>query len=159
MADLASGLFDGASGAEALVINAIANEALKIGSPVQYVDAAAGEIFPRVAHPTASTVPVIGVVVGGDNNGIWVDGTTVNDGEAAAAAGETVKVCIYGRCKVRVDGNAAAVVAGVSQLAYDADGVADVATATDYAFAIAMQDSTNATDAILCQVQATGVQT
>ena len=159
MADLALGLFDGEAGAEAIVINAIANEALLIGSPVQWVDAASGEKMPRVAHPTAVTVPVIGVVVGGDNNGIWVDGTTTNDGLAAAAAGEVVRVCTFGRCKVRVDGAGTAVAAGVSLLSYDTDGVAEVAVATDFAFALAGQDATGTTDAIICNVNPTGVQT
>ena len=159
MADLALGLFDGEAGAEAVVINAIANEALKIGSPVQWVDAASGEKMPRVAHPTAATVPVIGVVVGGDNNGIYKDGTTTNDGDAAAAAGEVVRVCTFGRCKVRVNGSGTAVAAGVSQLAYSADGIAVVAVATAFAFGIAGQDATGNTDAIICNVNPTGVQT
>lgn len=159
MADKAGGIFDGAAGAEALVINATANEALKIGSPVIYVTAAAGEIFPRVAHPAANTEAMIGVVVGGDNNGIWDDGTLTNDGEAAAAAGEVVKVCISGRCKVRVDGAVAAIVINDKLEGADADGVARKAQLTGFAFAIALQASTADTDAILCQVYPMGIQT
>ncbi len=157
MADKALGIFDGAAGAEALVINAIADEALKIGSPVTIIAAGSGEKLPRVAHPAAKTDAIIGVVVGGDNNGIFVDGTTTNDGDAAAAAGETVRVCIYGRCKVRVDGAGTAVAAGVSLLAYDADGVAEVAVATEYVFGVAAQDATGTTDAIICMVSPQGV--
>ncbi len=157
MADKAAGIFDGGAGAEAIEINMIANEAMKIGSPVQAFDAGSGEIFPRAAHPSSNLVPVIGVVTGGDNNGIWVDGTVTNDGLAAAAAGEVVKVCIFGRCKVRVDGDTAgAVVAGVSRLAYVSDGLADVALATENAFAVAGQDATAAFDAIICFVNDAG---
>jgi len=157
MADKAAGIFDGGAGAEAIEINLIANEAMKIGSPCQLFDAASGEIMPRAGHPTSNLVPVVGVVTGGDNNGIWVDGTTTNDGNAAAAAGEVVKVCILGRCKVRVDGDTAgAVVAGVSRLAYVSDGLADVALATEEAFAVAGQDSAGASDAIICFVNDAG---
>jgi len=159
MADLALGLFDGEAGAEAVVINAIANEALAIGSPVIWIDAATGEKMPRVGHPAAATEPVIGVVTGGDNNGIYVDGTLTNDGLAAAAAGEVVRVCIGGRCKVRVNGSGTAVAAGTSRLAFSADGIAVVAVATAYAFAIAGQDATGNTDAIICLIQPTGIQT
>lgn len=159
MADLIGGIFDGAAGAEALVINAIANEAIKIGSPVVFVAPASGEIFPRVAHPAAATDEIIGVVVGGDNNGIWVDGSTTNDGDAAAAAGEVVKVCTQGRCKVRVKADGTNITAGADQLTYQADGFADVATATDWAFAVALTTATGATDAILCYVNPTGIKT
>lgn len=159
MADLIGGIFDGAAGAEALVVNAIANEAIKIGSPVVYVAPASGEIFPRVAHPAAATDEIIGVVVGGDNNGIWVDGTTTNDGDAAAAAGEVVKVCIFGRCKVRVKADATNTVAGATPLTYQADGFADAALVTDYTFGVALTAATGAADAILCLVNPTGVQT
>ena len=158
MADKAAGIFDGGAGAEAIEINLIANEAMKIGSPVQLFDAASGEIMPRAGHPTSNLVPVVGVVTGGDNNGIWVDGTLTNDGNAAAAAGEVVKVCIFGRCKCRVDGDTAgAFVAGVSRLAYKADGVADVALVTENAFAVAGQDATGAFDAIIVFVNDTGL--
>jgi len=158
MADKALGLFDGEAGAEAIVINAIANEALKIGSIVSLLAAATGEIMPRVAHPALSTSTAIGVVTGGDNNGIYVDGLLANDGDAAAAAGEVVRVCIFGRCKIRVDGNAGAIVVG-NGLAFDADGVADLAVVTDYTVPLAGQGSTVATDAILCFVNPTGIQT
>jgi len=159
MADLIGGIFDGAAGAEALVVNAIANEAIKIGSPVVYVAPASGEIFPRVAHPAAATDEIIGVVVGGDNNGIWVDGTVVNDGEAAAAAGEVVKVCIFGRCKVRVKADGVNIVAGANPLTYLSDGIADSALVTDYTFGVALTTTSGVEDAILCLVNPTGVQT
>lgn len=158
MADKALGLFDGEAGAEAVVINAIANEALKIGSIVSFAAAATGEIMPRVAHPAAATSPAIGVVTGGDNNGIYVDGLVANDGDAAAAAGEVVRVCILGRCKIRVDGAASAIVVGEA-LAYASDGVAGDAAVTDFTVAFAGQASTVATDAIICLVNPTGVQT
>jgi len=158
MADKAAGIFDGGAGAEAIEINAIANEALKIGSPVALLAAASGEIFARVAHPAAKTNVIIGVVTGGDNNGIWVDGTTTNDGNAAAAAGEVVKVCIFGRCKVRVDGNVSNIAVG-EQLSFDADGFARETEATSFTFGVAQQASTADGDAILCYVQPTGIKT
>ena len=161
MTDKYPGLFDGAADSAAIVINAIANEAMDIGSPVNFVAPATGEIAPRVAL-IATNGHVGGVVVGGDANGIWVDGTTTNDGSAAAAAGDTVKICTQGRCKVRVDGSTGGassnIAVGDPLCAGDVDGVAKLCvTAGDIVFARALQTSTAVQDAILCEVSQEGI--
>ncbi len=159
MADLYTGLFDGAD-SDAIVINAIASETIAIFSPVSLVAPATGERLARVAYPSGQGVYVFGVVVGGDANGIPVDGTIANDGNAAAAAGDTVKVCTFGRCKVRVNGSTAAIAVGEALVADAVDGFAeDVADATDDVFARAMVASTGAADLIVCQVGREGIQT
>lgn len=155
MTDKHLGLFDGGAGAESIVISAIANEAIKIGSIVSWVAAGTGERFPRVEHPSAATVPMCGVVVGGSANGIWVDGVLANDGNAAAAAGDAVKVCVFGRCKVRVEGTTDVLIS--DPLTYATDGVADTAVATNYVIARAMESGTDPNTAILCFVNAEGI--
>ena len=47
----------------------------------------------------------------------------------------------------------------ILQLTYLSDGIADVATATEYAFAVALTTTSGVEDAILCLVNPTGVQT
>lgn len=160
MTDKYSGLYDGAADSAALVINAIADEAIEIGSPVIPVAAATGELAPRVEPTTDGTLFIAGVVVGGDANGIWVDGTTANDGNAADAAGESVKVCTTGRCKVRVDGSTGGANSNIAigdPLSASIDGVAQRAVASDFVFARALQTSTAVQDAILCEVTLEGI--
>jgi|LWDU01.1.fsa_nt_gi hypothetical protein len=161
MTDNYAGLFDGAADATALVINAIADEAIEIGSPVIGVAAGTGEINPRVEPTTDGTLYVAGVVVGGDANGIWVDGTTANDGNAADAAGESVKVCTHGRCKVRVDGSTGGansnIAIGDPLSCAGTDEIAQRAVSGDFVFGRALQTSTASTDAILCEVTLEGI--
>lgn len=160
MTDKYAGIFDGATDAAALVINLIADEAIEIGAPVIQVAAATGEINPRVEPTTDGTLFVAGVVVGGDANGIWVDGTTANDGNAADAAGDSVKVCTTGRCKVRVDGSTGGANSNIAigdPLSCGADEIAQRAVASDFVFARALQTSTASTDAILCEVTLEGI--
>jgi hypothetical protein len=160
MTDNYAGLFDGAADSAALVVNAIADEAIEIGSPVISVAAGTGEINPRVEPTADGTLAIAGVCVGGDANGIWVDGTTANDGSAASAAGESVKVCTTGRCKVRVDGSTGGANSNIAigdPLSASIDGVAQRAVASDYVFGRALQTSTAVQDAILCEVTLEGI--
>ncbi len=160
MTDKYQGLFDGAADSAASVINAIADEAIVIGAPVVAVAPPTGEINPRVEPTTEDDLFIAGVVVGGDANGIWVDGTTANDGEAASAAGESVKVCTTGRCKVRVDGSTGGANSNIAigdPLSAGIDEIAQRAVASDFVFARALQTSTASTDAILCEVTLEGI--
>lgn len=161
MTDKYAGIFDGAADPSAMVINAIADEAIEIGAPVIAVAAGTGEINPRVEPTTDGTLYVSGVVVGGDANGIWVDGTVANDGNAADAAGESVKVCTRGRCKVRVDGSTGGansnIAIGDPLSCGGSDEVAQRAVASDFVFGRALQTSTASTDAILCEVTLEGI--
>lgn len=161
MTDKYAGLYDGAADPAALVVNAIADEAIYIGTPVIPVAAGTGEISPRVEPTTDGTLAIAGVVVGGENNGIWVDGTITNDGKAADAAGDAVKVVTRGRCKVRVDGSTGGansnIAIGDPLSCSGTDGIAQRAVASDFVFGRALQTSTAYTDAILCEVTLEGV--
>ena len=160
MADKYPGLFDGAADTSAMVINAIADEAIEIGAAVIPVAPATGELNPRVEPTTTGTLAIAGVVVGGDANGIWVDGTTTNDGNAADAAGEAVKLVTRGRCKVRVDGSTGGAESNIAigdPLSVGAvDEVAQRSQTGDFIFGRALQTSTASTDAILCEVTLEG---
>ena len=156
MADNYPGLFDGGAGGESVIVNFIADEAIEIGGPVITVAAGTGELQARVEPSTDGAIYCIGVAVGGDANGIFVDGTTANDGNAAAAAGETVKVCTYGRCKVRVDGSTGGansnIVVGDPLSIGALDEVAQKTQAVDYCFGRALQATSALQDVILCFV-------
>ena len=90
-----------------------------------------------------------------------MDGTTTNDGSAASAAGEAVKVCVKGRCKVRVDGSTGGansnIAIGDPLSCGGTDGVAQRAVSGDFVFGRALQTSTASTDAILCDVTLEGI--
>lgn len=163
MADLYPGLFDGPAGAEAIVVNYIADEAIEIGAPVVAVAGATGELNARVEPETDGTLYVVGVVVGGDANGIWSDGTVANDGNAADAAGDAVKVCTSGRCKVRVNASSGGANSNISigdPLSIGAaDEIAQKQQADDYVFGRALQVATGASDAILCEITHEGERT
>ena len=153
MTDLYAGVFDGPVGAEAIIINCIADESITIGSPVILVAAGTGELLPRVEPNASQGAAAFGVCVGGDDNGTYGGSSEV----AASAAGEAVKVCVFGRCKVRVNGSTGAISVG-SNLTVDAvDGIAEVAAASDEVFGRALQASTAASDFIACFVNVTGV--
>lgn len=151
MTDLYPGLFDGAVDERAYVVNAIADEQITIGSPVILVAPGTGEQLPRV-EPTdvAITEVIYGVCVGGDANG-----TYGGSSEVAGEAGDSVKICVNGRCKVRVDGTGTAVAIGDPLSATTTDGVAVVAVATAHIFARAQQASSG-TDFIVCFVDQEG---
>ena len=153
MTDLYPGIFDGAVDEAATVINAIADESVTIGSPVIVVAAATGELAPRVEPNATQGARAFGVCVGRQDNGTYGGSSEV----AASAAGEAVKVCTQGRCKVRVNGSTSAISIN-SPLTIDAvDGIAEIAAASDIVFGIALQASTGASDFILCQVNPEGV--
>jgi hypothetical protein len=153
MTDLHPGVYDGPVGAEAIVINAIADESITIGSPVIIVAAATGELLPRVEPSASQGADAFGVCVGGDDNGTYGGSSEV----AASAAGETVKVCIFGRCKVRVNGSTGAIALGANLTIDAVDGIAEVAAASDIVFGRALQASTGASDFIACNFNNVGV--
>ena len=161
MADLYPGIANGPIDDAAITINYIADEAIEIGEPVIYVAAGTGEILPRVEPSTDGTLTVAGVVVGGDAEGIWDDGTVANDGNAADAAGENVRVCTNGRCKVRVNGSSGGansnIAIGDALSIGAADEIAQRAVTSDFVFGRALQVSTAASDAIACYVTLEGL--
>jgi hypothetical protein len=154
MTDLYPGLFDGAIDERAYVVNAIADEQITIGSPVILVAPGSGEQLPRVEPTDVAVTDVIyGVCVGGDANGTY-GGTS----EIAGEAGDSVKICVNGRCKVRVDGSGTPILIGSPLSPTTTDGVAVISVLTARTFARAQQASSS-TDFIACFVDQEGIQT
>lgn len=156
MADLYTGLENGSidgGTSGSIVIEAIASEAVDLGSPVILVVAATGERLPRVSPDDTQGAYAYGVVVAGVKDGTF----SGSDQSAADAAGEAVSVCIFGRCKVKVNGDSAAILLG-SNLTVDAvDGIAELAATGDEIFGVALVATTSASDFIPCLVQRGGL--
>ena len=152
MTDKYAGLFDGAIDERAYVVNAIADESITIGSPVIIVAPATGELLPRVEPTDSQGSYIYGICVGGDANGIYGGAS-----EVAGLAGDSVKVCVNGRCKARVDGVIGAIAIGDPLTASGTDGVAEISVASDVTFGRALQPSTASTDFIAVHVDQEGV--
>lgn len=152
MTDLYDGLFDGPVDQAAYVINAIADEQITIGSPVIIVPPGTGERLPRVEPNNVQGIGAHGVVVGGSRNGIY-GGVS----EVVAEAGEAVKVCILGRCKVRAKGNVTPILIDSPLTIAATDGISEIALAADDVFGRAEQPTSAASDFIVCFVNREGV--
>lgn len=87
------------------VINAIANEALDMGDAVILTGAPSGELLPRVKKSDTEAGIFYGIVVGGDADGIYGDGSASTDDStrASTGAGQGVVVCTQGRCLAKVE--------------------------------------------------------
>jgi len=99
----------------------LAEEAnIPIWGPAALVAAGSGEYIAR-AGPTATEAdPVaIGVFVGPLRD--------ADNGYVSTAAGQVVHVCIKGKAKCKVDGNADAIAVGDGLVPHGADGVAELA--------------------------------
>lgn len=154
MADLFPGIAQGPVDSQAIYGDYIADEAITIGSPVIAVAAGTGELKNRVEPNATQGALAFGVCVGGDNKAAVYGGS---DEISATAAGKVAQVVTNGLCKVRVNGNTAAISVG-SPLTIDAvDGIAELAVAGDNVFGRALQASTGASDFILCYVDQEGV--
>ncbi len=148
------------------VINSIANDAITMGSAVALKDLVtpliSAELLPRVEETDNPTVVrAYGIVVGGDTDGIYGDGSAATDDStrAAASAGQGVVVVTQGRCLARVDGaTGAAIVVGSPLAASTIAGVLEVAdTNQTHIIARALQPSTGSADIIAVDVQREGV--
>ena len=147
---LSKGAFPGAD-----TQDAVADEAIIVGSPVIEVAPPAGELEPRVEPNDTAGVYGAGIVVDGDNRGIY-DGVGAL-GQAATGAGEAVTLCIRGYCKARVDGTGTPIVIGSPLTISTTDGTLIVAVATNEVLARARQPSTLANDFILVEVTKEGI--
>jgi len=102
---------------DAIVEDFISDELVQLWAPVILVAAGTGEDMPRVEPiDTAHTLTVVGVCVGPLRD--------ATNKYAATAAGQVVQVCVFGRCKCKVDGNAANIAIGDALSTHNADGVA-----------------------------------
>ena len=154
MTDLFPGLEQGAfEGAR--VTSFIADEAIEVGSPVIYVAPGTGENKPRVEPLNTQGAKAVGVVVGGDADGVYGGAGAL--GQAATAAGETVVVCLNGICKVKVNANTTNIAVGDKLTMAATDGIAEAAAAADEVFGRALSASTADGDYILVDVQSEGI--
>ena len=119
------------------VINSIANESIDMGAAVSLVAAPSTELLPRVEVGDSQGEALYGVVVGGDVDGIYGDGSDSTDDStrAANAAGQGVVVVTQGRCLAKIDGT----IALGEPLTASAAGGLEVAAAADEVIAIALQ--------------------
>ena len=142
------------------VINVIANEAITMGSAVALVTTIpTAEILPRVDETDATTDVTYGIVVGGDTDGIYGDGSaaTSDSTRAAASAGEAVVVVTQGRCLARVLGASTLVVGDQLTPTATAGVLTKIAPGTGLVIARALQPVADAaTDIIAVDVQREG---
>jgi len=155
MTDLFVGLHRGPIDHEASsVINSIANEAIDMGAAVALVAPPSTELLPRVDNGDSQGEALYGIVVGGDTDGVFGDGSDSTDDttRAASAAGEGVVVVTQGRTKAKIDGT---IVLG-DPLTASAAGGLEVAAASDEVIAIALQPA-SAGDMAAVDVQRQGI--
>jgi len=127
------------------VINQIANGAIDMGSVVAVTTIITqSETLPRVEEITAQGSGLVyGIVVGGDTDGIYGDGSVSVDDKTRAATGalQGVVVVTQGRCLARVSGDGVSVVAIGDPLTQSATaGVLEVANVEDTIIAFALND-------------------
>ncbi len=139
------------------VVNVIANESIDMGATVVLIAPPAAELLARVENGDAVTEPSYGVVVHGDVDGIYGDGSASTDDStrAANAAGQAVQVCTQGRCPAKVVGD----IPEGSKLAVNALGTLQIAIATQHVIAMALQDTGGVGDHIIAvDVQREGIK-
>ncbi len=129
--DFVSKVVEGPLGSDAVVVPKVAAAAIDLWSPVILAAPGTGEDEARVDNVAGITNKVYGVVCG----------PLRASGKAADAAGDKVDVCISGRCKLRVDGNAANIAVNDLLISH-ASGYAQKQASTGYVFAMAEYAST-----------------
>ena len=152
MVDKHFGLFSGRAGSEAIVRNAIADEAIFIGDPVVFVNQPAGERDPRVKPDNTPGAAIAGIVVDGDQKGLYDDGLR-GATEKVADAGEAVKLVTKGRAKARVKGDGTQIDLNFKLTLSATEGHLEKAIALDEIGAISLDNGiTGADDFILVEV-------
>jgi len=160
MSESLTHIVEGAVGKEGIIIDCVAGGEIALWAPVTLAAAGTGEDLPRVTTTTtAADRKVLGVAVGPKRA----------SGKAADAAGDLVKVQVFGRAKVKVDGTTAIAIgdglvtknaAGVAVKASALDAPSSYAEATvqaeldklDAIFAVAWKASTADGDIIPCWI-------
>jgi len=105
MTESLSHIVVGEIGAEAVIVDAVAAAAnITLWSPVIREAAGSGEDLPRVNTTATLNSAAFGVVVSPLRD--------ATNNYASLAIGDLLKVCVFGRCKVRVDGSGANIAIG-----------------------------------------------
>lgn len=121
------------------LINIVANEVdMEMGGCVKLATPPSTELLPRADKGDAVTDKGYGIIVGGDNDGIYGDGGASpadNTTKASRLAGDAIVICTQGRCLARIAEN---VTLG-DALSMSAAGDLQLAdTATHFIIAIAL---------------------
>lgn len=159
-----TGLFRGPIDNKATsVITSISNGAIDMGSVVKLDTTALttnNEILPRVEQSTTTgDTLVYGIVVGGDADGVYGDGSTSTDDStrASTGAGQGVDVVTQGRCLAKVSGGAGPILIGSKLTQSNVTGQLRLAAATHTVIATALNSVLGAdTDMIAVDVQREG---
>jgi len=157
MANLFQGLARGAiDNKSSSLINIIANETdMEMGGTVKLVAPPANELLPRADKVDAVTDKGYGIIVGGDNDGIYGTGGASpadNTTKASLLVGDAIVICTQGRCLARLF-ETCTLGAALSPSAGGDLQLAD--TATHNILAIALQAGTGG-DIIAVDVQREG---
>lgn len=145
------------------VINQIANGAIDMGSVIAITTTInSAETLPRVEEKfLQGNSLTYGIVVGGDIDGIYGNGSASTDDSTRAATGalQGVVVVTQGRCLARVSGDGSSVVAIGDPLTQSGiAGVLEFATTGDTVIAFALNDvGAGDIDMIAVDVQRAGV--
>jgi len=146
------------------VINQISNATIDMGAVVVLTNTIfSGETLPRVEQTTTpGNVRVYGIVVGGDVDGIYGNGSSsVDDSTRASnAAGQGVVVVTQGRCLARVTGGGASTVSIGDKLSTSGQtGELRFASPGDTVIAIALDNVASGSDVdmIAIDVQRGGI--
>ena len=138
------------------VLNIIANETnMEMGGTVKLATPPSTELLPRADKVDTGGEDAYGVIVGGDNDGIFGDGGATladNTTKATLLVGDALVIVTQGRCPARISENAAL---GAK---LGADGTGDLQLADgagDAILAIALQAG-SAGDIIAVDVQREG---
>ena len=152
---LARGPIDHASSS---VINMIANETdIEMGSPVKGdLTVVSAELLPRADKTDSAGELLYGIVVGGDNDGIYGDGgvSPADDTtKATTLVGQALVVCTQGRCLARI---AEATTVGAALASDGTDALVLADTVDDMIIARALQVGADG-DVIAIDVQREGL--
>ena len=122
------------------VINAISNGIIDVGDAVELTIIGSVEILPRVETSTVQGAILYGVVVGGDVDGIYGDGSqsTDNSTRASSGAGQGVVVVTQGRCLAKVTGGTGGIVISDKLVQTGTAGVLEKALTGDEVIATAL---------------------
>lgn len=144
-----------------LISNEIAGGAIKMGAVVKLNTTIASDVLlPSVLEPVAGDQGkriAYGIVVDGQNDGIYGDGTAGTDvNKAALASGESVAVLKAGRCPALVTG--AVLVIGDALSISATPGYLEKTAAADFVVAFALQPKVvNSTDIMAVEFARDGI--
>ena len=113
MTESMTAIVEGPIGTEGIVVSAVAAGAIDLWTPVVLAAAGSGEDLPRVNVTTTGADPLVHAVVVGPK---------LASGKAADAAGDKINILVFGRGKIKVNGNTVNIAIG-DALVTDTNGL------------------------------------